>query len=100
MSNNITIGDHSYSADQVIAAIAASNDSSPCTTDGSGVTVQQLYQVLQGFAYRVETLESRLPFTTAGFGVTATPVGNNTNYRVQCLDQQGRTVIVTFEVPN
>lgn len=110
----ITIGDHDYSVEEVIAAIAASNDepeeeaveatteetSCSATTTDSPLTVAQLYEVLKGFAYRLETLEDRLPFTSAGFGVVKTPLATGTRYRVQTLNQMGQTIVVTFEVPN
>ena len=56
--------------------------------------------VLQAVLHRLAALEDRLPITHNGFGVVSTTSNNITTHRVQVLDQQGRTVIITFEVPS
>lgn len=98
--SNISLGGQSFSADQVIAAIAASNDACNDPPALGDITTEQLYQVIQGIAYRVDAIEDRLPITRAGFGVVRTPLAAGTNFRFQMLDEKGRTIIVNFEVPN
>lgn len=92
----ITLGGHTFSDDQVIAAIQASNDPAPT----AGVeTIEDLKNVLQAALTRISALEDRLPFSRAGYGVVKTTTDGITSYRVQTLDQNGQTQIVTFEVP-
>ena len=55
--------------------------------------------LLQAVLTRLAAVEAMLPLTRAGFGVTTTVANGVTTYRVQMLDQNGNTQIVTFELP-
>lgn len=54
--------------------------------------------LLQAILVRLAAVEGQLPLTRAGFGVVTTVDGDTTTYRVQTLDQQGRTQIITFDI--
>ena len=94
----IQLGGQQFSEDQIIAAIAASNDPAP-TTYASFSSLEEVSGVLQAVLHRLAALEDRLPTTHAGFGVTTTTANSVTTHRVQMLDHHGHTVIVTFEQP-
>jgi hypothetical protein len=55
--------------------------------------------LLQAILTRLAAVEASLPLTRAGFGVTTTIKDGYTCYRVQVLDQNGKTQIITFEIP-
>jgi hypothetical protein len=55
--------------------------------------------LLQAVLTRLAAVEAMLPLTRAGFGVTTTVANGVTTYRVQTLDQNGNTQIITFELP-
>ena len=95
----IQLGGQQFSEDQVIAAIAASNDPAP-TTLAVYSSVEEVSGVLQAVLHRLAALEDRLPTSHAGFGVTTTTSNEVTTHRVQMLDSRGQTVIVTFEQPS
>ena len=94
---SINLGGQSFTEDQIIAAIAASNDPAPT---GGMATLEEVRNTLQATLTRISALEQRLPFTRDGYGVVTTTVDGVTTHRVQCLDQNGNTNIVTFEIPN
>ena len=54
---------------------------------------------MQAVLHRLTALESRLPETHTGFGITTTTADGVDTHRVQMLDHHGKTIIVTFEVP-
>lgn len=95
---SIQLGGQSFTEDQVIAAIAASNDSA----SGSclKMTIEELSGAYQALMLRVATLENEHPHRHNGFNVTKTMTASDTTYRMQMLDPVGRTINVTFEVPN
>lgn len=95
----IQLGGQQFTEDQIIAAIAASNDPAP-TTFAAYSSVEEVSGVLQAVLHRLAALEDRLPTTHAGFGVTTTTANSVTTYRVQMLDHNGQTVFVTFEQPS
>ena len=94
---SIDLNGHQYTSEQLIAAIAASDN------DQQGVTVvrtlEEVDGVLQAVLHRLAALEDRLPTTRAGFAVTETALTDKKVYRVQTLDHLGRTVITTYEIP-
>ena len=94
---SINLGGQSFSEDQVIAAIAASNDPA-CTT--STMTLEELSGAYQALLLRVATLEQEHPHRHAGFNVVRTATDTVTQYRMQTMDPVGRTIYITFEVPN
>jgi hypothetical protein len=55
--------------------------------------------LLQAVLTRLAAVEAMLPLTRAGFGVTTSVANGVTSYRVQTLDQNGNTQIITFELP-
>lgn len=55
--------------------------------------------LLQAVLTRLAAVEASLPITRTGFGVTTTVADGVTTYRVQMLDQNGNTQIVTFDLP-
>jgi len=55
--------------------------------------------LLQAVLTRLAAVEASLPLTRSGFGVTTIVGTDKTTYRVQMLDQNGQTQIVTFELP-
>ena len=94
---SISLGGQTFTEDQVIAAIAASNDPTPghCPT----MTLEELDGVVQALLLRVATLEAQHLNPRVGFNVTKTEDSTNTFYRVQTVDPVGRSIWVTFEVP-
>ena len=95
----INIGGQQFTEAQVIAAIAASDNDNHTHTLGAGATLEELNGVMQAVLHRLASLEEWLPERRQGFGVTTTTENGTTTYRVQTLDRQGKTVVVTFEVP-
>ena len=95
----IQLGGQAFTEDQVIAAIAASNDADHNHVVSPYSSLDEVSSVLQAVLHRLAALEDRLPIAHQGFGVVSTTSNNITTHRVQVLDQQGRTVIITFEVP-
>ena len=94
----IQIGGQQFTEAQVIAAIAAS-DNDHSHTIGATSSLEELSGVMQAVLHRLASLEEWLPERRQGFGVTTTTANNITTYRVQTLDRQGKTVVVSFEVP-
>ena len=94
---SIQLGGQQYSEDQIIAAIAASNDPAPFSAYGS---IEEVSGVVQAVLHRLSALEDRLPLARSGFGVTTVPGATTTTHIVQCLDELGRTVKITYEIPN
>ena len=92
----IEIGGHQFTEDQVIAAIARSNDPAP-TAEAS--TIEDVRNILQATLTRIKALEDRLPESRVGYGVVTTTSNGVTTHRVQTLDNHGNTVFVTFEIP-
>lgn len=92
--SQINIGGNSYTTEQVIQAIAESNDSPE-----SNLSLPQVVGLIQSLMVRIEAIEQRLPFASSGFGVVTSSTETGTLHRVQTTDPQGRTVIVTYEVP-
>ena len=95
----IKLGGQTFTEDQVIAAIAASNDDDHNHVISAYSSLDEVSGVIQAVLHRLAALEDRLPETRAGYGVTTTVSNGVTKYRVQTLDQRGETVVVTFEVP-
>ena len=95
----IQIGGQQFTEQEVIAAIAASNDAEHTHTISAYSSLDEVSGVLQSVLHRLAALEDRLPETPSGYGVTTVVEGSVTKYRVQTLDHHGKTVIVTFEVP-
>ena len=96
----INLGGQQFSEDQVIAAIAASNDADHNHTISAFSSLEEVGGVLQAVLHRLAALEDRLPQSRAGYGVTKTDKDGKTCYRVQTLDHHGETQIVTFEFPS
>ena len=121
---NISLPEGSYDAATLIAAIQESNDTEHQQAIASlqGVIVERDASItslnarvaqleatavgstddgnlLQAVLTRLAAVEAQLPLTRAGFGVTTTVAGGVTTYRVQTLDQNGNTQIITFELP-
>ncbi len=94
----IQLGGQEFTEDQIIAAIAASNDPAP-TTFTTYSSIDEVSGVIQAVLHRLAALEDRLPVTRAGYGVTTTTANGVTKYRVQTQDHHGDTMFVTFEVP-
>ena len=94
---SIQLGGQTFTEEQVIAAIQASDNSQPVVVERS---LTEVNGILQAVLHRLAALEDRLPIARAGFGVTTIPGTPNTTYIVQCLDEVGRQVKTTFEVPN
>ena len=95
----IQLGGQTFTEDQVIAAIAASNDADHTHTVSAYDSLAEVSGVLQAVLHRLTALENRLPHERAGYGVTTTVDGGTTYYRVSTLDHHGDTIHVTFEVP-
>ena len=95
----IQLGGQTFTEDQVIAAIAASNDADHNHTVSAYDSLAEVSGVLQAVLHRLTALEERLPAVRAGYGVTTTVKDGYTCYRVQTLDHHGETIYVTFEVP-
>ncbi len=80
-------GSH-YTSEQIIEAILAGQ-----TVDDEATSIAKALMV------RLEALEKRLPITRYGYGVVKTPRSDGvTTYRVQTIDELGRTIITTFEI--
>ena len=92
----IQIGGHSFTEEQVIAAIQASDNQTVVASPYQNL--DELGGIMQAVLHRLTALEDRLPVTHAGFGVTTTTANGVDTHRVQMLDHHGKTVIVTFEV--
>ena len=120
----IDLDGHSYNVSDLITAIQESNDAAnqtsieqlEATLVSRDATVVALTarvaelentaagstdsgNLFQALLTRLAAVESLLPLTRAGFGVTTTVAGGVTTYRVQTLDQNGNTQIITFELP-
>ena len=95
---SIQLGGQSFTEDQVIAAIAASNDpagSTACIT----MTIEELSGAYQALLLRVATLEQQALLPRVGFNVTKTETATDTLYRVQTVDPVGRSIWIQFEIP-
>ena len=122
--SEINLPQGSYNAADLIAAIQQSNDADhqqainalQATLSDRDSTVASLTarvaeleavavgsteqgNLLQAVLTRLAAVEASLPLTRAGFGVVTTVSGGVTTYRVQVTDQNGRTQIITFELP-
>lgn len=94
---SIQLDGHQYTTEQIIAAIAASDNPAPVVVERS---LDEVNGVLQAVLHRLSALEDRLPIARAAFGVTTIPGSTTTTHIVQCLDEVGRTVKITYEIPN
>ena len=122
--SEINLGGTNYNAADLIAAIQESNDADhqaaiqnlQATITQRDSTVADLTarvaeldavavgstdqgNLLQAILTRLAAVEASLPLTRSGFGVTTIVGTDKTTYRVQMLDQNGQTQIVTFELP-
>ena len=122
--SEINLGGTNYNAADLIAAIQESNDADhqaaiqnlqttiiqrDSTVADLTAQVAELEAVavgstdqgnlLQAILTRLAAVEASLPLTRAGFGVTTIVGAATTTYRVQTLDQNGQTQLVTFELP-
>ena len=122
--SEINLPSGSYNAADLIAAIQESNDADhqaavsnlqativqrDSTVADLTARVAELEAVavgstedgnlLQAVLTRLAAVEASLPLTRSGFGVTTTVKDGYTCYRVQMMDQNGQTQIVTFELP-
>jgi hypothetical protein len=122
--SEINLGGTNYNAADLIAAIQESNDADhqaaiqnlqativqrDSTVADLTARVAELEAVavgstdqgnlLQAVLTRLAAVEASLPLTRSGFGVTTIVGTDKTTYRVQMLDQNGQTQIVTFELP-
>ena len=122
--SEINLGGTNYNAADLIAAIQESNDADhqaaiqnlqativqrDSTVADLTARVAELEAVavgstdqgnlLQAILTRLAAVEASLPLTRSGFGVTTIVGTDKTTYRVQMLDQNGQTQIVTFELP-
>ena len=122
--SEINLPQGSYNAADLIAAIQQSNDADhqqaidalQATLTDRDSTVASLTarvaeleavavgsteqgNLLQAVLVRLAAVESQLPLTRAGFGVTTEVKNGYTCYRVQVIDQNGVTQIITFEIP-
>ena len=120
----IDLDGHSYNVSDLITAIQESNDAANQTSiehlestlaarDASitslTIRVAELEaaaagstedgNLLQAVLTRLAAVEAMLPLTRAGFGVTTTVANGVSTYRVQTLDQNGNTQIITFDIP-
>ena len=93
----IQIGGHSFTEEQVIAAIQASDNQTVVASPYQNL--DELGGVMQAVLHRLTALENRMPESHAGFAVTTTTADGVNTHRVQMLDHHGKTVIVTFEQP-
>ena len=94
----IQIGGHNFSESDVIAAIQASDNQTVVASPYQ--SLDELGGVMQAVLHRLTALEDRLPITHSGFGVLSTAGTTNTTHKVQMLNEDGKTVVVTFEVPH
>jgi hypothetical protein len=122
--SEINLGGTNYNAADLIAAIQESNDADhqaaiqnlqttiiqrDSTVADLTAQVAELEAVavgstdqgnlLQAILTRLAAVEASLPLTRSGFRVTTIVGANTTTYRVQMLDQNGQTQLVTFELP-
>jgi hypothetical protein len=122
--SEINLGGTNYNAADLIAAIQESNDADhqaaiqnlqativlrDSTVADLTARVAELEalavgstedgNLLQAVLTRLAAVEASLPLTRSGFGVTTIVGTDKTTYRVQMLDQNGQTQIVTFELP-
>lgn len=120
----IDLDGHTYNVSDLITAIQESNDAANQTSienleatlaarDASitslTIRVAELEaaaagstedgNLLQALLTRLAAVEAMLPLTRSGFGVVTTVSNGVTTYRVQTLDQNGNTQIITFEIP-
>ena len=95
----INIGGQQFTENEVIAAIAASNDPAPTDDPLEAMTIEDVRNILQALLTRVQALEQIAPISRSGFGVTTTKTNDITTHRVQMLDHHGQTMFVTFQVP-
>jgi hypothetical protein len=120
----IDLDGHSYNVSDLITAIQESNDAANQTSisnleatlaardasitsltirvaelEASAVGSTEDGNLLQALLTRLAAVEAMLPLTRAGFGVTTTVANSKATYRVQTLDQNGNTQIITFELP-
>ena len=94
----IQIGGRQFTEEQVIAAIQASDNQTVVASPYQ--SLEELGGVMQAVLHRLTALEDRLPITHNGFGVLSTAGTSQTTHKVQMLNEEGKTVIVTFEVPH
>lgn len=119
--SEINLPQGSYNAADLIAAIQQSNDAEQqqaqaslqavinqrdasitsltmrvAELEASGVGSTENGNLMQAILTRLAAVEAMLPLTRAGFGVTTTVADGVTTYRVQTLDQNGNTQIITF----
>lgn len=120
----IDLDGHSYNVSDLISAIQESNDAAnqtsidnlQATLASRDATVTALTarvaelentaagssesgNLIQALLTRLAAVEATMPLTRAGFGVTTTVANGVSTYRVQTLDQNGNTQIITFELP-
>jgi hypothetical protein len=120
----IDLDGHTYNVSDLITAIQESNDAANQTSieqleatlvardasvtaltarvaelENTAIGSTESGNLLQALLTRLAAIESMLPLTRAGFGVTTTVSDGVTTYRVQTLDQNGNTQIITFELP-
>ena len=94
---SIELGGHSFTTEEVIAAIAAMDNPAPVVVERS---LDEVNGVLQAVLHRLSALEDRLPLARSGFAVTTIPGDCETTHIVQTLDELGRTVKITYEIPS
>ena len=120
----IDLDGHSYNVSDLITAIQESNDAANQTSieqleatlvardasvtaltarvaelEAAAAGSTEDGNLLQALLTRLAAVEAMLPLTRAGFGVTTTVANGVTTYRVQTLDQNGNTQIITFDIP-
>ena len=95
----INLGGQQYTEEQIIVAIAASNDADHSHTFSTYSSLEEIGGVLQAVLHRLAALEDRLPLSRAGYAVTTTTTNGVTKHRVSTLDPNGKTVITTYEIP-
>lgn len=120
----IDLDGHSYNVADLITAIQESNDASNQTSidnlqttlasrdatvtaltarvaelENTAAGSSESGNLIQALLTRLASVEAMLPLTRAGFGVTTTVANGVTTYRVQTLDQNGNTQIITFDLP-
>ena len=96
----IKLGGQEFTEDQVIAAIASSNDADHNHSHISAfASVEEMSGVLQAVLHRLAALEDRLPITHSGYGVSSEIKNGYTCYRVQTLNHHGEVIVVKFEIP-
>ena len=93
----IQIGGHTFTHEEVIAAIQDSENQTVIASPYQ--SLEEVGGVLQAVLHRLSALEDRLPITHNGFGVTTTTANGVNTHKVQMLDESGKPVLVTFEIP-